>query len=404
MRKALIITFSLLLIIACEKAGNIFGIDPGLPDETGAGNQPAVAAITPANGAQITDQDNDQSGIQGQIEITFSNFMDEATLTATNFEIFNTTTGSAIASGVTYEYFPEIRKLFIYIDEVPSGSAYLLTLSDMTNRYGTRLDFDGDNIDDDTPYDDYLTTFYTTGNTDTLASVQWPMIANVDPYLERTSNQQPLITIDFGNTGAYGLDETTLGTSNFTLENSAGTAYPLSQVSVSGSQVRFQPTGDLPYGDNYTLTISCSNITMIAKSTTPGYITVLDGDNDGPEATEPDTGWYFRVDTIIPPTVNVSAIGSTGALFTFSDLIDGTTITFNTIRVIDDMGYVPGEFRIYTDADNNYTMVDYYYIRTISGGTNAFVSKDIQRTNGYYFDGSGNEIGGEPWDDLYTPF
>jgi hypothetical protein len=400
MKKALIFAFSLLLIIACQKAENIFGIDPGLPDGTGAGNLPMVVNIDPANGAQMTDHDGTVSGIQGEFQITFSDYMDEATLTTANIEILNTTTNSTI-TGVTAEYFPEIRTLFIYIDELPSGSGYLLTLSGMTNRYGSPLEFDGDNFDDGTPYDDFLSTFWTTGITDTLVDITWPQIASVDPYLERTSDQQPVITIDFSNTGMFGMDDNTLGTSNFSLVNSSGTAYPLTQLSVSGSQVRFQPTGTLPLGDNYTLTITCSNIEKIVKSTTPDYLPVLDGNGNGPEATEPDTGGYFRVDTVIPPQVSVAGITG-GAMFTFSRLIDETTIDLNSIRVFDDAGFVPGELRIYTDAGHNYTMVDYYFMRATSGMPDAFVSRDIKdATKDYYLDGDGNEIGGEPWDDYW---
>ena len=401
MKRALIFAFTLIVIIACQKAENIFGIDPGLPDSYGAGNLPYVMQITPSNGGQLTDHSSVEPGIQGQIEIIFSNYMDEATLTTTNIEILNTTTNTAIASSyITTEYFPEIRKLFIYIDTIPAGGAYLLTLSNMTNQYGTRLDFDRDNIDDGS-YDDYLSTFWTTGNTDTLVTLTWPQIASIDPYLERVTNQQPVITIDFSSTSPYGMDQTTLPTTNFSLVNSTGASYGLSQISVSGSQVQLQPAGNLPYGDNYTLTISCSNIKKIAKSTTPSYLTVLDGNANGPEATEPDTGGYFRVDTVIPPRVNASDITG-GGKFTFTRLIDESTIDLTNIKVFDANGHIPGELRIYYDADSTYTMVDYYYKRPTSGDPDAFVSKDIKdKHKDYYLDGNANGIGGEPWDDYW---
>jgi len=406
MKKLLIFAIALFLIVACEKAENLLGIDPSLPDSTGAANQPVVAAISPTNGGQLDDQNSTVSGIQGQIEITFSDYMDEGTMVPANIEILNTITNSALTTGITTEYFPEIKKLFIYLDLVPDASAYLLTLKDMRNSYGTRLDFDEDNIDDGTPYDDYLSTFYTEGflaTGDSLVATHWPGIDDIDPYLERTANQQPVITVDFVNVSFFGIDEATLIPGNFELVSSGGSVYALDAISTTGSQVRLQPTGNLPYGYNYTLTIKCANIKIIAKSTTPDYIVILDGNSNGPEANEPDTGGYFRVDTIIPPHVNVSNI-TNGAKFTFTKKMDETTLIFTNLKVFDDQGFVPADIRIYPNAGDTYTMVDFYFQRPIVGSKKAFVSKDVKGENGYGFDGNGNEIGDEPWDDFYTTF
>jgi hypothetical protein len=408
MKKLLIFAFSLLLVIACQKAENILEIVPGSPDATGAGNLPWITNIDPANMGQLVDQDAGQSGIQGMIIVTFSDVMDDQTMTASNIEVKNTTTNSNVTIS-DVEYYPEVNQLYIYIDDAPSGSAFLIRLNcdNMTNNFGSPLDFDRDNNADGSPYDDYLSTFWTTGSTDTLVSTIWAQIQDIDPYLSRTILQQPIITIDFANTGVFGLDTNTLVTGNFSLVSGTGTSYPLQRMSVSGSQVQLQPTGNLPFGQNYTLTITCGNIKKLVKSTTPNYIKVLDGDADGPESAEPDTGGYFRVDTLIPPTItSVSSMpGDEGATFTFSDLIDQATISLNTVMVYDSYGFVPGNLRIYTDAGNNYTMVDYYYKRTISPvNRRAFVSKDVEGENGYQFDGDGNEIGGESWDDYNSPF
>jgi hypothetical protein len=403
MKKILILLSILFLTIACQKAENLLGIDPSLPDGTGAGNLPKVNAIAPAAGGQLTDQNSTLAGIQGRIEVIFSDFMDETTLIPANIEILNTKTNAPLVTNLTTEYFPEIKKLFIYLDTVPSASAYLLRLKDMTNLYGVRLDFDGDNNDDTSPYDDYLSTFYTSGNTDTLVALGWPTLGTLDPYLERVTNQQPVITVNFQNTGAYGMDPATLIPGNFSLVSTSGTNYALDTIAVSGSQVLLQPTGNLPYGDNYRLTITCSNIKMLAKSTTPDYIVVLDGNDNGPQATEPDTGGYFRVDTLVPPQVTVSSI-TNGAKFTFTEKIDETTINFTNLKVFDSEGFVPGDLRIYSNPSQTYTMVDYYFKRSVSGAKTAFISKAVMDEKGYYFDGDGNEIGGEPWDDLYTSF
>jgi hypothetical protein len=49
-------------------------------------------------------------------------------------------------------------------------------------------------------------------------------------------------------------------------------------------------------------------------------------------------------------------------------------------------------------------MVEYYFHRATVAGRNGWISKDLKATNGYKFDGNGNGIGGEPWDNLSDPF
>jgi hypothetical protein len=270
----------------------------------------------------------------------------------------------------------------------------------IANQYGQPLDFDGDNHDDGSPYDDYLSAFYTSGNTDTLVSVAQPFIVLLDPYLDLTSDQTPTITLVFST----GMDTTLVDENTVTLENESGNPVSLNRTGFSPTAFTFEPTGDLAFGQNYTVRIACADIIQkngACKSRTPDYIKVLDGDADGPEETEPDTGGYFRVDTVIPPMVNVSDI-SGGALFTFSRLIDEETINFDNIKVLDDYGFVTGEFRVYTNYAGTQTLIDYYYQRTTYGNPDAFVSRAVKDANkDYYLDGDGNGIGGEPWDDYW---
>lgn len=399
MKKLLLLSLSLFLALACQKAENVLGIDPDAPLGAGDGDLPTVVSIDPANGTQLFDNDIQQSGIQGKIEIVFSDFMDAATVTPTgNITITNTTLDDPV-TGFTTEYYPEIKKLFIFIDDVASGSGFSIELAGFTNTYGSPLDFDGDNIADPAPYDNYLSTFFTQGYTDTLIATVWPEIADLDPYLIRTAVQQPTIVLQFANTGIR-MDSVALkNMSNFDLRSDGGTAYPLQHVSHTNTSVTLQPTGNLPYGSNYTFTITCSELKKIAKSVTPDYLLVLDGNDNGPESAEPDTGGYFRVDTVIPPTVDVSQIAN-GARFTFSKKIDEATLSLATLKVFDDDGYVPGELRIYAYPDTTPTYVEYYYKRAIAGSADAFASRTIKQTaKDYYLDGNGNQIGSEPQDD-----
>jgi hypothetical protein len=392
MKKLLILSLSLLVLFACKKGDNPLDIIPDVP-EGGAGNLPTVASIVPANGAQITDYSN-QSGIQGRIEIVFSDYMDETTLGG--ITITNTTTNSTVAVAST-EYYPDIKKLFVYIADLAAASAYSIRLNGFENTYGSPLDFDGDNNIDGAPYDDYLATFYTAGNTDTLISTVQSKIADLSPYLVLTNDQTPAITIVFTiPMDTFDLRDLT----NYSLENqSTGTTYPLSRVAITPTTVVVTPTSDVPFGANYTFTITCANLMRVAKSVTPEYIFPLDGNNNGPQATEPDTGGYFRVDTVIPPTVDVAGIAG-GARFTFSKKMDESLIDLTTIKVFDNDGFVPGELRIWTNYADDVTYADYYYMRQTVGSPDAFASKDLKQSDkDYYLDGDGNGIGGESWDD-----
>ncbi len=167
-----------------------------------------------------------------------------------------------------------------------------------------------------------------------------------------------------------------------------------------------QPANPLTSGKNYVITVVCNNIKRLGDSKTPMYLLRLDGDNDGPEEAEPDLQSYFRVDDPNnPPRVqSVTAIGSSGVMITFTRLLDNATINSNNIYVYDNTGCVPGELRIYTNNAGDRTIIDYYYKRPIGGGRRAFVSKEVKATNGYYLDGNGNGIGGEPWDDYKGAF
>jgi len=146
MKKLLILSLSLLVLFACKKGDNPLEIIPDVP-EGGAANLPTVASIVPANGALITDYSN-QPGIQGRIEIVFTDYMDETTFGG--ITITNTTTNGTV-SGITTEYYPDIKKLFVYVADLAGNSAYCIRLNGFENTYGSPLDFDGDNHVDGAP-------------------------------------------------------------------------------------------------------------------------------------------------------------------------------------------------------------------------------------------------------------
>ncbi|MEO0155765.1 MAG: Ig-like domain-containing protein [candidate division WOR-3 bacterium] len=410
MKKLYILSLILLTMIACQKAENILSPDPDMPQGIGAGNLPTVTSISPANYTQMTDENGSTPGIQGLITVHFSDYMDPASVTKKdNIIILDVRTNSTIsADKITAEYYQEIRTLYISISDVPDSGSFLLRLvsgsEGMKNLYGSPLDGDNDDFADGTPYDDYHSTFWTAPLSDTLVATFQPTIASFSPDTVAMNNTTPQIQIGFPAVSP--MDTNTLNASNIKLTQEGGGAITLNIVSRDPYGIILQPANPLTTGKNYTITVVCKNIKRLGDSKTPAYLLCLDGDNDGPEEAEPDLESYFRVDDPNnPPRVqNVTAIGTSGVMITFSRLIDNATITSNNIYVYDNTGYVPGDMRIYTNNAGDRTIIDYYFKRTIGGGRRVFVSKEVKATNGYNLDGNGNGIGGEPWDDYKGAF
>jgi hypothetical protein len=405
MKKLLILTCSLLLVLACQKGANDLVVNEGLTDGTGAANLP-TATFSPTAYGEIVDQYSVPAGIQGKIEVTFSDYMDQASVTNLgNISLLNTTTGTEVASGITTEYFPDIRKLYIYIDPVPADGKYLLRLTaGMVNTYGQPLDFDGDN-DADGAYDDYLIPYWTqAANADTFVIPVQPTVATFSPDTSATSNTQPFIAITFAGGP---MDTFTLNTANITLANESGSAQTLNLISRNQTGVVLQPASALPTAANYRITVKCDAIRRLGDHATPAEYLKLDGNGDGPEAAEPDLQSIFRIDDPTLPlhVVSVTAIGTAGVLFTFDHLVEEATISQATIAVYDNAGFVPClPPRIYTNGAGTQTLVEYYFQRTTGAGRNGWVSKDLKGQNGYFFDGDGNGIGGESWDNHSYPF
>ncbi|MEO0206680.1 MAG: hypothetical protein ABIL22_08420 [candidate division WOR-3 bacterium] len=410
MKKLLFLGLSLLLVIACQKAENILSPDPDMPQGIGAGNLPTVTSITPVNYTQMNDQNGATPQIEGLITVSFSDYMDPASVTnKDNIVILDVRTNATISNNlITTEYYPEIRTLYISISDVPDSGSFLLRLvsgsAGMKNLYGSPLDGDNDDFADGTPYDDYHSTFWTAPLSDTLVATFQPTINNFAPDTIATNNTTPQIWVGFP--GISPMDTMTLNTNNIKLAQEGSGSIALNIVSRDPYGIILQPQNPLTAGRNYTITVVCNNIKRLGDSKTPVYLLKLDGDDDGPEETEPDLQSYFRVDDPNnPPRVqSVTAIGSSGVMITFTRLMDNSTLTASNVRVYDNNGYVPGDIRIYTNTAGDRTIVDYYFKRTIGGGRRVWISRTVTATNGYNLDGNGNGIGGEAWDDYTGAF
>jgi hypothetical protein len=383
-------------------------INTDLPT-TGAGNFPFMQIVSQLNRARLNDDDPDTSGIQANIVITFSDFMDSASFTG-NVKVMSTTTGDSFP-GIKVSYNKEAKKLYIRSEGWSSSSAYLLRLisgpASIKNRYGTVLDSDRDGINDGSPYDDYITTFYTTGVTsDSCVPTTQPKITSLSPDTQRITNPRPIIIINFN----VGMDTTNLANyiTNFKLFKGsiAGDPVPIDTIYCRPNAISFklkQPTDSLLNGNKYHFVITSANLKAKYPRNTPDYLLPLDADYDGPEPVEPNFTWYFLYDTIAPPMVSHEPIIN-GRRFNFTKRMDETTLTPENIRVFDASGYVPGTFVILnrTMADVT-TSVEYYFERTTNGPFKVFVSKNVKSTKGRLLDSNGNGIGGEEKDDYWSP-
>jgi hypothetical protein len=407
MRRSFIILIAVLLFIACKQENILPPVNTDLPT-IGAGNFPYVQNVSPQNRALLTDDDPDTSGIQATVVVTFSDFMDPESFSG-NVKVMNTTTGDSVP-GIKVSYNKEARKLYVRSEGWSSSSAYLLRLvcGGIKNRYGTILDGNRDGVDDGSPYDDYITTFYTTGSaSDSCVPTTPPVITSVSPDTERITNPRPTITITFST----GMDTANLANylTNFKLFKGsvAGDPVPIDTVYCTPNIISFklkQTSDSLLNGNKYYFVIKSANLKAKYPRNTPDYLLPLDADYDGPEPNEPDFVWYFLYDTIAPPTVSDEAI-TNGRRFNFSKRMDETTLNQENIKVFDATGYVPGTFVILNRTVGNVVMtsVEYYFERTTNGPFKVFVAKNVKSTKGRMLDSNGNGIGGEDNDDYWNP-
>jgi hypothetical protein len=319
----------------------------------------------------------------------------------------NTTTGDMVPS-VVISYNKEAKKLYIRSEGWSSSSAYLLTLvtGGIKNPYGTPLSRYPDCVYHGSPYDDFITTFYTNGSDpDSCVADSSPRITSISPDTARIENPQPVMSINFSK--AMDTTDLTEYIGSFKLHKNSltGDAVPMDTVFCTPYSIQFklkQASDSLINGTMYYFVINSANLKAKYPRHTPDYLLPLDADYDGPESTEPNFVWYFLYDTIAPPVVsNVEEI-TNGRRFNFSKRMDETTLTAENIKVFDATGYVPGTLVIVNrNTDNTTTSVEYYFERTASGSFKVFVSKNVKSINGKMLDSNGNGIGGEEKDDYW---
>ncbi len=397
----LLLAAALLVSISCTKLANPLAPNTDLPLGTGAGNLPIIDQVQPADRTELWDDEPGTAGIQATVVVTFSDYMDETALLG-SVTVRNTTTGQDV-TGLVLSYDRDAKKLYVRHTDWTANAAYLVILGagGVKNSWGTPIDGNMNGKADGSPYDDALTTFFTSGsNAGNCVGTVPSAVDAVVPDTERIADTLPTVTVTF--TGA--MDTTTLVPANFMLVSETGSSVQLNPAGVTPNSVAFTLGAPLLFGHRYDFTILSSALKGAGLANTPEYLLNLDADGDGAEATEPDLKVYFLCDTLAPPTVSVEDF-SDRVEFDFSTVMDGTTLVQENLRVFDEDGYVPGSMVTSSEAPGNNTRVTYFFSRPVSGDLKAFVSRMTKAWYGILLDGGShpNGIGGEPWDDYWWP-
>lgn len=391
-------------VFSCKKAENLLEANPDESNTAQAGNLPTAESIIPANGDELTN-------LNGRVEIVFSDFMDPNTIEKANIRILNTATNMDVTDHVV-SYDPLHRMAFVRPPQWPDSAAFIIRVTTgAENLAGKPIDGDGDNIEDDSPYDDFLSTFYTGNGLAALGRISPPTIPGHSPGIEGNVARNTQFTVNFANGP---MDSATLDTVSFHLTKTAtGVAIDIERVGFTANSVTFGlPLPNLlDWGTMYTFSIDGGQVKAFPDTTGEDtYLLILDTDGDGPEENEPDYSWDFVTQDTTgssqgsPPQV-VNVVPDPDHLHIHFGLLpdermDMTTFTPSNIRAFDNDGYIPAHF--HNDLDS--LGLRYFYNRATSGTISLFVSMHVQDVDGNLLDGDGDGVGGEPGqDDFWWP-
>ncbi len=415
MKKFFIISLTLFILFGCGKKENPLTPNYGNINNAASANLPTITQITPANYGQITDKNGNETGIQSEIVVVFSDFMDASTINKTNITLYNISDGSY--DTLTIDYDKERKTAYITTNSFPDNEGFLFKITNgVHNLGGLPLDGNRNGKQDGAPYDNAIYAFYTgTGNSiSNNIRTAPPTIASISPAEGGNVSVNTSIFIQFANGP---MDTTTFTTQNFHLKKNGTTVvsdsilHPLSPNSV---RIILKDTlkDTLERGTMYTFTIDAYQV--LAESTASWdtatvYLMRLDANGDGIISADEDSFYTWKfitqnfpgADTATPPQISNFSIFNTYCEFDFDKTMDVSTFTTKNIKVWDNNGYVPGTFRVEMDS----TGVKYYYDRELSGWINkAWVSMEVKDKYGNKLDGNGNGIGGEAGkDDWHSP-
>ncbi len=405
MKKFFIISLTLFILFGCGKKENPLTPNYGNINNAASANLPTIDSIIPANYGRIIDENGDSTdGIQSEIVVVFSDFMDTSTINKTNITLYNISDGSNVP--LTIDYDAERKTAYITTDNFPDNTGFLFKITNgVHNLGGLPLDGNKNRKQDGAPYDNAIYAFYTGTDASVSSNIRTapPKINSVSPGTTGGVPVNTPIVIYFSDGPVDTLTFTSL---NLHLKENGTTVVTDSIASFSPDSVVVMIKGGdtLKRSTMYTFTIDGYKI--LAEPDTLGntgataYLRRLDTNGDGIISADEDSFYTWKfitqdfpgTDTVKPP--HITGFGdhnSTYYLFEFNKIMDISTFTKENIRVFDNDGYVPCTFRVDMDSQG----VKYYYDRKISGTAQGWVSMEVKDKYGNKLDGNGNGIGGE---------
>ncbi len=401
MKKYLIIPFILLLIAGCTFAPSA-SIDTNNALEAGTSsmNVLGLTSVTPASGSALTDNDPNENDIQEIIYIVFDRFLTDAVVTETGFELTEENNAASI-SDFTIEYQKEFNRVKIAATFDDDG-AYMLRLQadDIVSENGDFLDGNGNGINDGSPYDDIMLTYYTGTGWQDFKDYTHPYLWDFGPTWGNVStNGQFWVDFDepmdsasvVENIGLY--DDSGDRMNNDTL------------VWMSWDKETYQfMMDDIDDMSMFYVTLTCAEITDSAGNVMIPYN--MEYITDTPE----DFTYYFMTrdddptEDDVPLHVTGVAVNNDYLEIFFDDTLDVTTLTNDNILVYYLGGasedyYIPGEIILSDDAQGVlYSLTN--YDNSLGYTLKVVVKTGVKDDAGFMLDNNWSYIGGE----VYDPF
>ncbi len=392
----------LLLLVGCIE-DNPFKANPAAEWEGGNNHPHIVIAGTESGGPgnrQLSDLDPETEGIQDGIILKFDKEMDEATVTASSFNLIPTDPEGSAIQFSSIDYSPE-EETAVLRGTFPDETAYLLTVVAGGTRdlVGNELDPNHNALYDGAPWDNRLITFFT-GSAE-MQDITSPVINAHFPTGGGLLNQKPEITVVF-HQGP--MDVSMLNLDNFTLARTSDSSpVELELISATENHITAVPVDSLSYGTRYTVELS----SQLADSS-GNY---LDTDDNGyiwPD--EEDFVWDIQMEddsttNNTPPAVlqafkanNTVTVDFVQSLTGDDVVMDGTTFNSANIQIFDTLGAIPLQFEEGIDPAKVYCMLQ----RNSEGPVVVFVSCNVADQYGNLLDGNNDGLGGTPGEDDWS--
>jgi hypothetical protein len=402
--KRILLSTMILFLLGCAE-DNPFKADPEVEWE-GGGQHPHVEAVGTESGGmgtiQLSDVDPSRQGIQDAVWITFDKDMDDATFTASGFQMQETYPGTSTMTFENIDYDAQTRTVMLS-GTFSDDTAYLLTIGAgaLLDIVGLELDPNRNALYDGSPWDDDRFAFV--AGTAVLTDITTPIVDNKAPNNGGKTELRPDIFVSFID-GPMDVSYLTLG--NYSLVRTSDSAsVPLQVVEATSTRIVARPVDSLDWGERYTVRLS----SQIADSSG----NMLDTNGDGyvwPD--EPDLVWDFQMaddstTSNMPPTLQQAFLmpGNQSVWISFEESLtgdyvemDASTFIAGYIQVIDAQGSVPIDFRTVSDPSS----VECVLQRAVQAPVTLYISASVADVNGNLFDGDNNGLGGTPGEDDWS--